>query len=308
MIRFVRGGPFRCALVVRSGDAVDDELLGELASRTGMTFHEAGNGGFGGGPVADVYVDESGDTVLIEAVDPDTGVKAFLVRAASADQAVAVRDVIGDRFAVWTEQTLRAQLADTLAEQPWTLVPLMMAVGGAEPEPATLELLDSGLRHEDEEVRAAAGHAEALAKELLDDPAVLPDVPVSELKPVLRPTRPVEGAEYWVTVRPGVPERAVPRPVTWLRLPAGVVDPLPDFTWDEDWFLEVASPTTDVFQEEIWTDENGRTALHDVTHHELAGRYFAVHGDDTETVTATLRQAGVQLLDGPPEGLARTAP
>lgn len=60
MITFVRGGPFRCALVVSRDDTVDDELLAELAGRTGLTFAQVGTGGFGGGPVADVYADESG--------------------------------------------------------------------------------------------------------------------------------------------------------------------------------------------------------------------------------------------------------
>lgn len=304
----MRGGPYRCALVVRSGDAVDDQLLAELTARTGLAFARIGNGGFGGGPVADVHADESGGNLLIDTVDPDTGTRAMLVRAVSSERAIAIRAVIGDRFQAWTEQTLRAQLEENIASQPWILVPMMMAVGGAEPEPETMRVLRQTLQHEDETVRSAAEHAEEIAKWLLEDPAVMRVVENQELVGVLRPAQPVDGEEDWVTVRPGSPGRAVPRPVTWLSFPGEPGDLLPAFLWNQDWELEVVGNTRDDFFEQIRVSEDGRTALHEVAHAELAGRYLAVHGQDAEATTTALREAGAEPLDGPPAGLDRTAP
>ncbi|MEV4113794.1 hypothetical protein [Nonomuraea sp. NPDC049695] len=309
MITVVRSGPFWCALAVGKNDSVDDGLLAEVATRTGTTLTGIGHGGFGGGPVADVYADESRGLVLIEAADPDTGAKALLVRADSEERAVAARTVIGERYRVWTEQELRAQARQDLAGQPWILVPLVMAAGGAELEPGTAELLQEALRHENEDVRAAASYAEEVARELRHDPMVMGTAQDErELAEVMRPARPVYGEEDWVTVRPGVPGREVPRPVAWWQVPAGVTDPLPAFVYDHDWLIEVAPRMDDLFYEEIWIAEDGRTAIHAVSHAELAGRHLAVHGQDVETVTTALREAGLLALDGPPAGLDRTAP
>ncbi|NJP96013.1 hypothetical protein HCN51_42385 [Nonomuraea sp. FMUSA5-5] len=309
MINLVRSGPFWCALVVEENDSVDAGLLTELAARTGTTLTGIGHGGFGGGPVADVYADESRGIVLIEAVDPDTGSKALLVRADSEERAIAARAAIGERYRVWTEQELRAQAREDLAGQSWILVPLVMAAGGTNLEPETAELLREALRHEDEDVRAAAAYAEEVAEELRHDPMVLAAAQ-EEREPaeVLRPARPVDGEEDWVTVRPGVPGREVPRPVSWWQIPAGVTDPLPAFTVDHDWFIEVLARQDAPFYEEIWIDEDGRTAIHAVSHAELAGRHLAVHGQDVEAVMTAFREAGLLALDGPPAGLDRTAP
>ncbi|MCK2219906.1 hypothetical protein MF672_039840 [Actinomadura sp. ATCC 31491] len=309
MITVVRSGPFWCALAVGKNDSVDDGLLVALAARTGTALTGIGQGGFGGGPVADVYADESRDIVLIEATDPDTGSKALLVRADSEERAIAARAVIGERYRVRTEQELRAQAREDLGGQSWILVPLVMAAGGAELEPGTAELLREALRHEDEDVRAAAEYAEEVARELRHDPMVVAAAQEEqELAEVLRPALPVEGEEDWVTVRPGVPGRAIPRPVSWWRVPAGVTDPIPAFTCDQDWLIEVVSRDDEPWREDIWTAEDGRTAIHAVSHAELAGRHVAVHGQDVETVTTALREAGLLALDGPPAGLDRTAP
>lgn len=139
---------------------------------------------------------------------------------------------------------MREQVKENLAGEAWTLVPMMMAVGGAEPEHDTMKVLRKALRDKDETTRSAAEYAEAMAKELLDDPAVM-RVEVREMDEVLRTAQPVDGEEDWVTVRPGVPGRAVPRPVAWLRFSGGPDAPLPNFIWDQDWSVEVASKISD---------------------------------------------------------------
>ena len=125
MVEAVAGGQVRCALVVRLEDGVDDDLLAAIADTTGLDFRLHGSGGFGGETLADVYMADG--NLLMEVLSDEVGAKALFVWADSADRAVAVRDVIGERLPVWSEQMLRAQLADTFEAAPEALVALMMA-------------------------------------------------------------------------------------------------------------------------------------------------------------------------------------
>ncbi|RKN08595.1 hypothetical protein [Streptomyces radicis] len=285
---------------------MDEALLAALTAETGLTFLFIGNGGFGGGPVADVYA--CGTALLIETSDPDTGVKALLVRADSAERAAAVRDALAAALGtVWTERALRAQVEASLPEgaDPG-LVALVMAVGGAEPEPGTAALLRRARRGLGREVREAARNAAAVAAELAHDPMVVTGPPEADLEEVLRPAEPVDGEEGWVTLRPGVQGRAVPRPVTWLRAPEddGFVH---GFTVDHDWLISVVGRLGEEWFEEIWTTPDGRTALHEVNHPELSCHHLAVHGADAATVARLLTEAGANPLDAPPRELPRTA-
>jgi hypothetical protein len=311
MIDPVDGGPYRCALVVRYEDEVDGTLLGALADTTDLTFEYYGNGGFGGETLADVYADASGRNLLIEVAADEVGAKAMFVRAESAERAVAIRAAVGERFQVWTEQTLRAQLEEALTEAPWTLVAMMMAVGGAEPEPETVDLLQRALAHGDEDVREAAEYARAVAGELVQPPLVMREAPREKPTGVLAPARPVEGEEDWVTVRPGIPDRAVPRPLVWLRLATEDAEELAVWAYREDWNIAVIGRDTDGsgWQEAIYTTTDEETALHLVRHPALGTAvHAAVHGTDAEPTAAALREAlGGEILDGPPPALEETA-
>jgi hypothetical protein len=311
MITPVDGGPYRCALVVRYEDQVDEALLSALAEATGLTFEYYGNGGFGGETLADVYAAESGRNLLIEAMADEIGAKAMFAWAESAERAVAIRAVVGEHFKVWSEQMLRAQLEEALTEGPWSLVAMMMAVGGAEPEPETADLLQRALGHGDGDVREAAEYARQVAGEIVHPPVVMREAPREKPTGVLAPERPVEGEKDWVTVRPGLPDRAVPRPVTWLRLATD--DPDKAVVWANraDWFLDVIGRVTDVsgWEETIYTMDE-ETALHIVRHPALGTAvHCAVHGTEAEaTVTALHESLGGEILDGPPPALKHTAP
>ncbi|MEV0664918.1 hypothetical protein ACIBI3_16630 [Actinomadura luteofluorescens] len=312
MITPVDGGPYRCALVVRYEDEIDDSLLGALADATGLTFAYYGNGGFGGETLADVYADASGRSLLIEVVADEVGAKAVFVRAESADEAVAIRTVVGERFQVWTEQTLRAQLEGALADAPWTLVAMMMATGGAEPDPETVGLLQRALGHGDDDVRQAAEYARTVAAELVHPPVVMREAPRERPTGVLAPARPVGGEQDWVTVRPGIPDRAVPRPVVWVRLATDDAEKPAVWSFREDWNIAVIGRDTDGsgWKEAIYTTMDEETALHIVEHPALGTVvHTAVHGTHAEATAAALREAlGGEILDGPPPGLERTAP
>ncbi|GAA4295751.1 hypothetical protein ACFQY7_23760 [Actinomadura luteofluorescens] len=311
MITPVDVGPYRSALVIRYEDGVDDALLSALADATGLTFAYYGNGGFGGETLADVYADASGRTLLIEVAADEVGVKAVFVRAESADEAVAIRAVIGEHVQVWTEQTLRAQLEGTLSDAPWTLVALMMATGGAEPDPETADLLQRALGHGDGDVREAAEYARAVAAELVHAPVVMREAPRERPTGVLAPARPVEGEEDWVTVRPGIPNRAVPRPVVWVRLATDDAERAAVWAFTEDWNIAVVGRDTDGsgWKEAIYTTMDEETALHIVEHPALGTVvHTAVHGTHAEATAAALREAlGGEILDGAPPGLERTA-
>jgi hypothetical protein len=307
MLQVVNGGPYRCALVIRLEDGVDDELLAALADTTGLDFDLHGTGGFGGETVAAVYA--AGENLLMEVLSDEVGAKALFVWADSAEHAVAVRDVIGAHMSAWSEPMLRAQLVDTIAEQPAALVPLMMAAGGTEPEPETLELLQLALDHDDEEVRQAAEYARLVASELVDPPIVVRVDLDQELQEILRPAQPVAGERNWITVRAGERERAVPRPVTWLSTPLDDPEAVSIWAYKADWDILVIRDQDDPdWFEDILAPMDGRTALHIVRHPALGTVHVALHGEAVEATAAALAtDLGADILNGPPPGWERTA-
>jgi hypothetical protein len=308
MVEVVASGQVRCALVVRLEDGVDDDLLAAIADTTGLDFTLYGSGGFGGETLADVY--KANDNLLMEVLSDEVGAKALFVWADSADQAVAVRDVIGERLPVWSEQMLRAQLADTVEAAPEALVALMMAAGGAAPDQETLDLLQHALDHDDDNVRTAAEYARLVASELVHPPVVLRDQPEKEreLAEILRPAEPVDGFFNWVTVRAGIPDRAVPRPVTWLRTPYDDPDDMLRWTWDADWdILAISDQDDQTWHEDVYCPRDKHTAMHVVRHAALGAVHVAVHGEAAEATAASLvADTGAELLDGPPENWDRT--
>lgn len=305
MLQVVEGGPYRCALVIRLGDGVDDDLLAEIAEATGLTFVLYGNGGFGGEVLAAVYA--AGGNLLMEVLSDEVGAKALFVWADSAERAVVIRDVIGAGMSAWSERTLRAQLERDFAEQPGALVSLLMAAGGANPEPETLGLLRRALDHDDDEVRQAAEYARLVASELRHPPVVMRDEPERALEEILRPARTVGGDRNCVTVRAGLPDRAVPRPVTWLKTPLDDPDDVGFWTWNADWRLMAVHEDADWY-EDIYSPRDKRTALHIVRHPALAAVHVALHGEAVEATAAALVEAlGAEILDGPPAGWERTA-
>ncbi|GAA1596899.1 hypothetical protein GCM10009678_93500 [Actinomadura kijaniata] len=309
-IQTLAGGPYRCALVIRPTDGVDDDLLTEIADATGLNFALYGHGGFGGESTATVYT--AGDDLLMEVVCDETDAKALFVRARSAEHAAAIRNVIAARRPFWNEPTLRARLEENLHEQPRALVALLMATGGAPPEPETAELLQRALDHDAEEVRNAAEYARLVATELVHPVLVQKAQPKPELEPILRPARPVDDERHWITVRAGVPERAVPRPVTWLRTPFD--DPDEAVFWAAAracWILLAVDDRDGTgWHEEIFSEPRGyRTALHIVRHPAVDKVHLALHGDAADTTaTELVRDLGAEVLAGPPAGWERTAP
>ncbi|MBE8519278.1 hypothetical protein ILP97_17470 [Amycolatopsis sp. H6(2020)] len=301
------GRRYRCALVIRVEDRVDDHLLAEIGETTGLEFELYGSGGFGGETLADAYTADG--TLLMEVLCDEVGVKALFVWSDTAERAAAIRDVIGARLEAWSEQVLRAQLmTDTLERAPEALVALMMAGGGASPDPETLELLQRALSHDDHNVRVAAEYAQLVASELVHPPLVLRDEQESELQEILRPTRPVVGEPNWVTARAGVPERVIPRPVTWLKAGHDTPDKVGVWAYEADWNLLVAADRdhADWF-EFIYCPMDERTALHVVRHPALGEVHLALHGEAVEATAALLvEKLGSEVLDGPPENWDRT--
>jgi hypothetical protein len=308
MLDVMHGGRHWCALVVQVEDGVDDGLLAEIASRTGLDFELYGSGGFGGETLADVY--EADGCLLMEVLSDEVGAKALFVRADSAERAVAVRDVIGATLPVWSEQMLREQLADTFEAAPEALVALMMAAGGARPDQETLDLLQRALDHEDHNVRVAAEYAQLVAAELAHPPVTMPlrDEPERELDEILRPAQPVDGFFNWVTVRAGEPERTVPRPVTWLRTSYDDTDVMIRWTWDANWDITAVSDQNDeAWDECVHLPRDKRTAMHVVMHEALGSVHIALHGEAAEATAVALVEAGeAERLAGPPTGWEQT--
>ncbi|MCP2334802.1 hypothetical protein [Actinomadura rupiterrae] len=309
MLQTVAGGRYWCALVVKASSEVDDALLAAIADATDLTFEYYGNGGFGGETLADVY--KADENLLMEVECDEVGVKALLIRADTTENAVAIRAVIGDSMSAWSEQMLRAQLEDTFAESPQALVALLMATGGAQPDEATLALLQRAAEHDRAEVRHYAEYAAQVAAELVHPPVVMHETEAErELDWALRPSSPVPGDERWVTVRAGVPERAVPRPVTWLKTPLEDDEPAGFWAYTANWNLAVLHDRENAaWREIIYTPRDGRTALHVVQHEALGPSvHLAVHGDLAEETAAKLAEdLNAEILSSAPDGLPRTA-
>ncbi|WP_026415999.1 hypothetical protein [Actinomadura oligospora] len=308
MLQTVEGGRYWCALVIRLEDEVDDALLAAVGDATGLSFEQYGTGGFGGETLAEVW--KAGDNLLMEVLCDEVGVKAVLVRADTAEHAIAIRSAVGDHMSAWSEQMLRAQLVDSFAESPQALVALLMATGGARPDDETLDLLQRALDHENEEVRHFAEYAGLVAGELGHPPVVMhDDASERELEEILRPARPVEGDQEWVTVRAGEPGRTVPRPVTWLKTS---LDDLDDVLWwvgDQFWVMMISRDHIDrTWQEDIHLSPGYDTALHVVRHEALGSVHLALHGKDVEATVAQLTEEfGAEVLPEAPAALASTA-
>jgi hypothetical protein len=122
--------------------------------------------------------------------------------------------------------------------------------------------------------------------------------------------RPAAGDAGWATVRAGIPDRAVPRPVTWLRTTFADSRPVSRWAWDADWDLMAGpDPNDPECQERIYVPMDQRTALHVVQHPALGQVHVALHGDEVDTTAAALvADLGGVVLDGPPAGWERTAP
>lgn len=308
MLQTVEGGRYWCALVIRADDEVDDALLAAVSAATGLTFEEYGSGGFGGETLADVW--KAGDSLLMEVECDEVGVKAVFVRADTAERAGAIRSAVGEHMSAWSEQMLRAQLADSFAESPEALVALLMATGGARPDDETLDLLQRALEHENEEVRQLAEYASQVAAELGHPPVVMhEDESRRELKEILRPARPVDGEQNWVTVRAGVPERTVPRPVTWLKTSLDDSDDVLWWVGDQFWVWSVSRDHDDrTWQEDVYLSPRYDAALHVVWHEALGSVHLALHGEDVETMAAKLAEAfDAEVLPGAPPELPLTA-
>jgi hypothetical protein len=307
MLQVVDGGLYRCALVVRLEDGVDDELLAGIAEATGLEFDLHGTGGFGGEILAGVY--QAGDNLLIEVLSDEVGAKALFVWADSEEHAIAIRDTIGEHMPAWSEPMLRAQLADTIAEQPGALVALVMAAGGAQPEQETLDLLQHALDHDDEKVRQAAEYARLVASELAHPPVVIRLDTDQELSEILRPAEPVAGEQNWITVRAGEQERAVPRPVTWLSTPLDDPEEVGIWAYKANWnILSIRDRDDPDWFEDIHAPNDERTALHIVKHPALGTVHIALHGEAVDaTAAALVSDLAAEILDGPPPGWDRTA-
>ncbi|AZM46314.1 hypothetical protein DMB38_11225 [Streptomyces sp. WAC 06738] len=296
----------RCALVVPHDAHVDEELLQAVAMASGKEFSVDASGMFGIEVLATLYSDEAGD-LLIEAQAVEVPVKAVLVRTAVPEDAVAIRQVVGDRLHGWSEQMIRARIEAEPDGDPQLMVALAMAVGGGSIEQESLSLLQRAAVVDDEKVRGLAAYALQVAADLADPPIVRKEEE-RELADVLRPRAPVDDGDDWVTARPGISGRQIPRPVTWLR-GADASKAITECSWDDDWLMEVAGDTRSDWYEDIWITENQRTAIHKIEHPALGGVHIAVHGMDTTAIVAALGMKGdLEVLDTPPDCLPRTAP
>jgi hypothetical protein len=300
-------GLVRCALVVPYDADVDEELLEAVAAATGKRFSRYGSGGFGVEVLATLYSSEAGEQI-IEATAVEVPTKAVLIRAEGVEAAVAIRQVVGDRLGGWDEHMIRARIDARPGGDPRMLVGLAMAAGGAPISPESRDLLSRAAASRDRNVRGLAEYALRVAADLQDVPMVRKEEERG-LPEALRPAGPVDGDEDWVTARPGVPARQIPRPVAWLRGTADIIAVMIECGDDLDWFHEVCPRTDETFQEDIWITADGRTAVHAIEHPALDAPYAAVHGVDTAAVLAALTGSGDLVpIDGPPASLHLTAP
>jgi len=149
------------ALVIRPDDRLDADLLAAIAL-TGTTFEYAGDADFGTGVHATVYAADREQVIEVECAE--VGAKALFIRVRSRERAAAIEANIGLHTLIWTEQVLRNQLEFSLEQDPYALVAMLMACGGASPEPATSDLLQRALEHPAEQVREAADYAMRMSK------------------------------------------------------------------------------------------------------------------------------------------------
>lgn len=297
----------RGALVVPYEAAVDEELLDAVEGESGKRFSWYGGGMFGTEVMAAVYSDAAGD-LLIEARAVEVPVKAVLVRTAEVEDAVAIRQVVGDRLDGWSEQMVRSRIGSEVDGDPQLLVALAMAAGGALMERESRELLQRAAAVDAMEVRGLAEYARRIAAELAEAPFVWPEQG-ARVAEVLRPEGSAESGGGWVTARPGVAGRQIPRPVTWLCGPEAS-DVVSECGADENWPIQVVGQASAVWLEEVWVTKDERTAIHAIEHPALGVGHIAVHGADVTGVVATLLSMddGLETLDGPPEALPDTAP
>ena len=140
-------------LVIRPDDWLDKDLLTAITLATGTTFERLGR-------TASGTVFAAGDEQIVEV--ECAGAKALFLRLRSAERTAAVIEAVNRHTLTWTEPVLRSQLS--LETDPYGLVPLLMATGGAAAEPATADLLERALVHPSEQVREAAGYAMRMSK------------------------------------------------------------------------------------------------------------------------------------------------
>ncbi|MFD3403119.1 hypothetical protein ACFWUU_20715 [Kribbella sp. NPDC058693] len=144
-------------LVIAPDDRLDNDLLLAITLATGSTFTCAGRDDLG-------IVYAAGSERIIEVECAEVGAKALFLRTRSFERTSAIIDSIKRHTRTWTEQQLRTQLEDSLTDDPYALVSLLMATGGLPPQPATSDLLSRALEHPSEQVRAAADYAIRISK------------------------------------------------------------------------------------------------------------------------------------------------
>lgn len=142
-------------LVLRPDDWLDKDLLAAIALATGSTFSRLGTSDLG-------IVFVAGTEQIIEVECADVRAKALFLRTRSGERSAAIIESIDRHTLTWTESMLRNQL--DLETHPYGLVPLLMATGGAPPEPATADLLHWALEHPSGQVREAADYAMRMSK------------------------------------------------------------------------------------------------------------------------------------------------
>ncbi|MFF0264954.1 hypothetical protein [Kribbella sp. NPDC004536] len=140
-------------LVIRPDDWLDNDLLAAIALATGTTFERLGRT-----DVGIVFVAGTEQIIEVECA----GAKALFLRTRTHARSVAIIDTVNRHTLAWTESMLRNQLS--LDTDPYGLVPLLMATGGATPEPGTADLLQQALEHPSEQVREAVDYARRMSK------------------------------------------------------------------------------------------------------------------------------------------------